>query len=59
MCGRYALFRWTQAFAGLPGFPSSQQAQWNISPGATVLIQRQLDGQMQLASARWGSPRPG
>lgn len=54
MCGRYALFRWSQAFAGLPGFPAGQQAQWNISPGASVLIQRQLDGQLQLASARWG-----
>jgi putative SOS response-associated peptidase YedK len=31
-----------------------QQAQWNISPGASVLIQRQLDGQQQLAKARWG-----
>ncbi|KNX80025.1 hypothetical protein DA83_12860 [Pseudomonas sp. 250J] len=54
MCGRYALFRWSQSFAGLPGFPPGQQAQWNISPGATVLIQRQLDGQLQLAAARWG-----
>ncbi|MFJ3451239.1 SOS response-associated peptidase [Pseudomonas sichuanensis] len=54
MCGRYALFRWSQAFAGLPGFPPGQQPQWNISPGASVLVQRQLDGQLQLASARWG-----
>ncbi|NIF16517.1 SOS response-associated peptidase [Pantoea sp. Cy-639] len=54
MCGRFALFRWSQAFAGLPGFPPGQQAQWNISPGASVLIQRRLDGQLQLASARWG-----
>ncbi len=54
MCGRYALFRWSPAFAALPGFPADQQAQWNISPGASVLIQRQLDGQLQLARARWG-----
>ncbi|QBF25169.1 SOS response-associated peptidase [Pseudomonas tructae] len=55
MCGRYALFRWSPAFAALPGFPSDQQAQWNISPGASVLIQRRLDdGQMELARARWG-----
>ncbi|KJK06021.1 MULTISPECIES: SOS response-associated peptidase [Pseudomonas] len=55
MCGRYALFRWSPAFAALPGFPTDQQAQWNISPGASVLIQRRLeDGQPELARARWG-----
>ncbi|MEG0862529.1 MAG: SOS response-associated peptidase [Pseudomonas sp.] len=55
MCGRYALFRWSPAFAALPGFPTDQQAQWNISPGASVLIQRQLEeGQQTLARARWG-----
>jgi len=54
MCGRYALFRWSPAFAALPGFPTDQQAQWNISPGNSVLIQRQLDGQQTLARARWG-----
>lgn len=54
MCGRYALFRWSPAFAGLPGFPGDQQAQWNISPGDSVLIQRLDAGQLQLARARWG-----
>ncbi|WP_028696363.1 SOS response-associated peptidase [Pseudomonas cremoricolorata] len=54
MCGRYALFRWTPSFAALPGFPTDQRAQWNISPGASVLIQRRLDGVTQLARARWG-----
>ncbi|AIR89490.1 SOS response-associated peptidase [Pseudomonas cremoricolorata] len=54
MSGRYALFRWTPAFAALPGFPADQRAQWNISPGASVLIQRRLDGVTQLARARWG-----
>lgn len=54
MCGRYALFRWSPAFAGLPGFPADQQAQWNISPGDSVLIQRLHEGQPQLARARWG-----
>ncbi|MCU1722593.1 SOS response-associated peptidase [Pseudomonas sp. 5P_5.1_Bac1] len=58
MCGRYALFRWSPAFAGLPGFPEGQQAQWNISPGAQVLIQRLDDGQMTLARARWGLTPP-
>ena len=58
MCGRYALFRWSPAFAALPGFPAGQQAQWNISPGAQVLIQRQEHGQMTLARARWGLTPP-
>ncbi|KTS93104.1 SOS response-associated peptidase family protein, partial [Pseudomonas parafulva] len=58
MCGRYALFRWPQALASLPGFPAGQPAQWNISPGNTVLIQRQLDGQLQVAKARWGLTPP-
>lgn len=58
MCGRYALFRWSPAFAALPGFPAGQQAQWNISPGAQVLIQRQENGQMTLARARWGLTPP-
>ncbi len=40
MCGRYALFRWNPSFAALPGFPADQQAQWNISPNDSVLIQR-------------------
>ena len=54
MCGRYALFRWSPAFASLPGFPADQKAQWNISPGDSVLIQRSTDGQLDLARARWG-----
>ncbi|WP_422422777.1 SOS response-associated peptidase [Pseudomonas sp. GZD-222] len=55
MCGRYALFRWSPAFAALPGFPTDQQAQWNISPGASVLIQRRPEaGELTLARARWG-----
>ena len=56
MCGRYALFRWTPAFAALPGFPADQQAQWNISPNDSVLILRAAaePGQRELARARWG-----
>ena len=54
MCGRYALFRWNPTFAALPGFPADQQAQWNISPNDSVLIQRATDGQRTLARARWG-----
>ncbi|KEZ67773.1 hypothetical protein C5I_0131800, partial [Pseudomonas syringae pv. syringae FF5] len=56
MCGRYALFRWTPAFAALPGFPADQQAQWNISPADWVLIMRaaeNADG-IELVRARWG-----
>ncbi|EKT4468170.1 SOS response-associated peptidase [Pseudomonas putida] len=54
MCGRYALFRWSPAFAALPGYPADQQAQWNIAPGASVLIQRLIHGRLELARARWG-----
>ncbi|WP_296257886.1 MULTISPECIES: SOS response-associated peptidase [unclassified Pseudomonas] len=61
MCGRYALFRWTPAFAALPGFPVDQQAQWNISPADSVLILRQIPGEeggRALARARWGLTPP-
>ncbi|PVZ15963.1 MULTISPECIES: SOS response-associated peptidase [unclassified Pseudomonas] len=58
MCGRYALFRWSPAFAALPGFPPGQQAQWNISPGQRVLIQRLGQGGDELALARWGLTPP-
>ncbi|MBD1598341.1 SOS response-associated peptidase [Pseudomonas typographi] len=54
MCGRYALFRWTSAFAALPGFPAQHAPQWNISPGQSVLIQRQQAEGLMLARARWG-----
>ncbi|ODJ89796.1 hypothetical protein BB779_15105 [Pseudomonas viridiflava] len=56
MCGRYALFRWTPAFAALPGFPADQQAQWNISPADWVLIMRAAEdgGDIELVRARWG-----
>jgi putative SOS response-associated peptidase YedK len=58
MCGRYALFRWTPAFAALPGFPADQKAQWNISPGDSVLMLRGGDTQRELARARWGLTPP-
>lgn len=54
MCGRFALFRWSPSFAALPGFPADQQAQWNISPGDHVLIQRHGEAGRELARARWG-----
>ncbi len=54
MCGRFAFFRWSPTFAALPGFPADQQAQWNISPGDHVLIQRASDEGRELARARWG-----
>ncbi|MEE5153433.1 SOS response-associated peptidase [Pseudomonas alliivorans] len=56
MCGRYALFRWTPAFAALPGFPADQQAQWNISPADWVLIMCAAEGgrDVELVRARWG-----
>ena len=58
MCGRYALFRWTPAFAALPGFPADQKAQWNISPGDSVLMLRGGDTSRELARARWGLTPP-
>lgn len=61
MCGRYALFRWTPAFAALPGFPADQQAQWNISPADTVLMVRVAEdeeGGRQVLRARWGLTPP-
>jgi putative SOS response-associated peptidase YedK len=54
MCGRFALFRWSPSFAALPGFPADQQAQWNISPGDNVLIQRAAGEGRELVRARWG-----
>jgi putative SOS response-associated peptidase YedK len=58
MCGRFALFRWSPSFAALPGFPTDQQAQWNISPGDSVLIQRVGEQGRELARARWGLTPP-
>lgn len=64
MCGRYALFRWTPAFAALPGFPADQKAQWNISPADSVLMLRagpvsdEGEPSRELARARWGLTPP-
>ncbi len=58
MCGRFALFRWTPAFAALPGFPADQQPHWNIAPHAQVLLLRAVDGERRLARARWGLTPP-
>lgn len=58
MCGRFALFRWSPSFAAQAGFPDDQRAQWNISPGDSVLIQRREDEQLTLAKARWGLTPP-
>lgn len=56
MSGRYALFRWSPAFAALPGFPDDQQPHWSLAPGASVLLLRQpeADQQAQLSRVRWG-----
>lgn len=54
MCGRYALFRWSPAFAALPGFPADQQPHWSLSPGASVLLLRQEGEALHLSSVRWG-----
>lgn len=54
MCGRYALFRWSEDFAALPGFPADQQPHWSLAPGASVLLLRQVDAELQLSRVRWG-----
>jgi len=54
MCGRYALFRWNPEFATLPGFPAEQQPHWSLAPGASVLLMRKVEAQLQLSRARWG-----
>lgn len=58
MCGRFALFRWTPAFAAIPGFPTDQLPHWSISPASQVLLLRNVDGERQLARARWGLTPP-
>lgn len=42
MCGRFALFRWTPAFAATPGFPTDQLPHWSISPNSQVLLLRTM-----------------
>lgn len=54
MSGRFALFRWTPAFAAQPGFPADQQPHWNLAPGAQVLLVRADGEQRSLVRARWG-----
>lgn len=54
MCGRYAFFRWTQAFAALPGFPADQQPHWSIAPHAQVLLLRGLGCEQTIDRVRWG-----
>lgn len=58
MCGRFALFRWTPAFAATAGFPVDQQPHWSISPNSQVLLLRSVAGERQLARARWGLTPP-
>lgn len=55
MCGRYALFRWSPAFAALPGFPADQPPHWSLAPGASVLLLRRGEGDdVELSRVRWG-----
>ena len=54
MSGRYALFRWPQAIANLPGFPAEHPQRWNLSPGAQVLFVHQQGDELRAASGRWG-----
>lgn len=54
MSGRFALFRWSSSLSTLPGFPIGQAPHWNLAPGAQVLFLRQVEGELQAASGRWG-----
>lgn len=54
MCGRYAFFRWSPAFAALPGFPADQAPHWNLAPGAQVLLLRRCEDGLRLDRVRWG-----
>ncbi|MEO4047549.1 SOS response-associated peptidase [Pseudomonas sp. CAU 1711] len=54
MSGRYALFRWPQALSGLPGFPADLAQRWNLSPGAQVPFLFEHEGELRVASGRWG-----
>ncbi|MFI8479963.1 SOS response-associated peptidase [Pseudomonas sp. NPDC078700] len=58
MCGRYAFFRWSPVFAGLPGFPADQQPHWSISPNAQVLLLRSEAGEKTISRVRWGLTPP-
>ncbi|GAB7531744.1 SOS response-associated peptidase [Pseudomonas sp. 3A(2025)] len=58
MCGRYALFRWTPAFAALPGFPDKHPPKWNICPADWVLMLRAGEDGMNVVRARWGLTPP-
>lgn len=58
MSGRFALYRWTPAFAAQPGFPADQQPHWNLAPGTQVLLQRADGEQRSLVRARWGLTPP-
>lgn len=53
MSGRLALFRWPASLAELSGFPALQP-HWNLSPGASLLLLRDVDGERRADLARWG-----
>lgn len=54
MCARFALFRWSAAFAALPGFPPGQAPRWSVAPGSSALMLRQQAQGLEFAEARWG-----
>lgn len=54
MTGRYALFRWPPALAGLRGFPADLAPHWSIAPAAQVLMLRGVADAREAALARWG-----
>lgn len=58
MSGRYGLFRWPQALAGLSGFPPELVPRWNLAPGMPVLMVREHEGELCADMARWGLTPP-
>jgi len=54
MTSRYALFRWNRELAQSSGFPADLQPQWNLAPGARVLMLREAEGAPCADLARWG-----
>ena len=58
MCGRFALFRWPESLAAVPGFPARLESRWNISPGQSVLLLRATVDGREAAAVHWGLTPP-
>ena len=54
MSGRYALFKWPESLAQLPGFPQQMRAHWNLAPKSQVLMVYEKNQQRHATLALWG-----